>query len=107
MKYVKSLYGKFKSNWYIIAVGMYLLVFGYGQWTFQQKIEKANKAMAEELSTSRSMDRYEKGLAVYMPGSTCTVRATPDISKQLFVDLAMACARRHEMYLESIVVGKE
>jgi hypothetical protein len=45
------------------------------------------------------MKQYAEGKAVYMPGSSCVIRATPEISKQLFMDLATACAKKHEDFL--------
>ena len=88
-----------KENLFLIIIAVWFAAYS---WASAQKIEKATINMAEELSLSRSMDNYSQGKAVYMPGSNCVIRATPEISKQLFMDLSMACAKKHEDYLLSL-----
>ena len=98
MESIRKIWGWLKSNWFLLLIALWFA--GY-TWATANKIEIATKNMAEEISISRSMKHYAEGKAVYMPGSNCVIRATPEISKQLFMDLAMACAKKHEDFLAS------
>ena len=96
MESVRKLGRWFKSNWFLLLIAFWFA--GY-TWVTARKIEMATNNMTEEIAISRSMKQYAEGKAIYMPGSNCVIRATPDISKQLFIDLAMACAKKHEGFL--------
>lgn len=99
MELFKRIGKSLKENLFLIVIAIWFAAY---TWASAQKIENATINMAEELSLSRSMDNYSQGKAIYMPGSNCVIRATPEISKQLFMDLAMACAKKHEDYLLSL-----
>lgn len=98
MTFIKSIFNNLKQHWMLILVSIW---FGLYSWATVKKIESATEKIAKEMSLSKSFEKYENGDAVYMPGSACVIRATTVIDKQVFMDLAMACARKHEKYLES------
>ena len=99
MKYIRKIYNKIKENWFLILLMVWM---GLYTWASAKKIEQATEKMAMDISISRSMEQYESGKAIYMPGASCTVRATSDIDESLFIELAMACAKRHGNYLNSL-----
>ena len=98
MDSIRKISAWFKSNWFLILLAGWFAAY---TWASAKKIESATLNMAEEMAISRSMKLYAEGKAIYMPGSNCVIRATPEISKQLFMDLAMACAKKHEDYLST------
>ena len=97
MKLINSCLTWLKSNWFLLLLTLWLT--GYS-WATARKIEDVTTNMASEMRMDQSFKKYDAGAAVYFPGSACTIRATPEIDKQLFMDLAMACARKHEIYLQ-------
>ena len=88
MKYIRKIYNKIKENWFLILLLGWVCLY---MWASTKKIEQVT-----------SMEKYESGKAIYMPGASCTIRATSDIDESLFVELAMACAKRHGKYLNSL-----
>ena len=50
----------------------------------------------------RQENQINQGLAVYMPGASCVIKATSDIDIQKFRDLAAACSMKHMEFLEGI-----
>ena len=99
MNRLRAVWRWFVSNWFLLLIVVWFTGYAYMS---ANKIEMATMQMSEEMSISRSMKQYDEGKAVYMPGSNCVIRATPEISKQLFMDLAMACAKKHENYLGTL-----
>tara|TARA_R100001440_G_scaffold44959_1_gene64701 strand:+ start:316 stop:591 length:276 start_codon:yes stop_codon:yes gene_type:complete len=55
----------------------------------------------DAVESVRQENQINQGLAVYMPGASCVIKATPDIDIQKFKDLAAACSIKHLEYLES------
>ena len=99
MKHIREMINKLKENWVLIGLIIWLSLY---TWSSARKIEIATEKMAIDISISRSMEQYESGKAIYMPGASCTIRASSEIDSKLFVNLAMACASRHEKYLNSL-----
>ena len=99
MNYARKIYNKITENWFLILLMVWM---GLYTWASAKKIEQATEKMAIDISISRSMEQYESGKAIYMPGASCTIRATSEIDKSMFIDLAMACASRHEKFLTSL-----
>ena len=96
MKHISNILNWIKTNWFLLLLAAWFA--GY-TWASAKKIENVTTDMAKEMRMDQSFDKYDKGAAVYFPGAACTIRAAPDVDKQLFMDLAMACARKHELYL--------
>ena len=99
MKYIRKIYNKIKENWFLILLLGWVCLY---MWASTKKIEQVTEKMAMEISIASSMEKYESGKAIYMPGASCTIRETSDIDESLFVELAMACAKRHGKYLNSL-----
>ena len=61
-----------------------------------------NVVLQEEITRTRQQNQINQGLAVYMAGSSCVIKATADIDVPKFKDLASACTIKHLEYLEGI-----
>ena len=61
-----------------------------------------NVVLQEEITRTRQQNQINQGLAVYMAGSSCVIKATADIDVPKFKDLAAACTIKHLEYLEGI-----
>ena len=59
------------------------------------------------LEAVRINNELNQGLAVYMPGASCMIKATPDIDAFKFTDLAHACVTKHKEYLDTLVTIEE
>ena len=80
--------------------GIILLVAAYAALLVGMFYEFGNLSTAVE--SVRQENQINQGQAVYMPGSSCVIKATPDIDIQKFRDLAAACSMKHLEYLEGI-----
>ena len=80
--------------------GIILLVAAYAALLVGMFYEFGNLTTAVE--SVRQENQINQGLAVYMPGASCVIKATPDIDIQKFKDLAAACSIKHMEYLEGI-----
>ena len=92
MKYFTRFLAWIKENWFLILFAIFL---SFAMWVHASKIDSISKQFTE----SRLALREQQPDAVYLKGSSCVIRATPDVSKQVFMDLAMDCARKHEEFL--------
>ena len=59
------------------------------------------------LEAVRINNELNQGLAVYMPGASCTIKATADIDAFKFTDLAQACVVKHKEYLDTLITIEE
>ena len=60
-----------------------------------------NKSLEARVDTVRQENSFNEGIGFYMPGSSCVIKATPDVGIQKFKDMMSVCAARHLQYLES------
>jgi len=81
-------------------IGITLLAAAYAALLAGMFYEFGNLTTAVE--SVRQENQINQGQAVYMPGSSCVIKATPDIDIQKFRDLAAACSMKHMEYLEGI-----
>ena len=81
-------------------VGIMLLVAAYAALLVGMFYEFGNLNTVVE--SVRQENQINQGLAVYMPGASCVIKATADIDIQKFRDLAAACSMKHMEYLEGI-----
>tara|TARA_A100001011_G_scaffold386578_1_gene462721 strand:+ start:574 stop:846 length:273 start_codon:yes stop_codon:yes gene_type:complete len=80
--------------------GIILLITAYVALLLGMFYQFGNLSTAVE--SVRQENQINQGQAVYMPGSSCVIKATPDIDIQKFKDLAAACSMKHMEYLEGI-----
>ncbi len=83
-----------------IAIIITLLLVGASDIYRHYYIKKGIEAV-------RINNELNQGLAVYMPGASCTIKATSDIDAFKFTDLAQACVIKHREYLDTLVTIEE
>lgn len=60
-----------------------------------------SRSLEAKVDTVRQENSFNDGIGFYMPGSSCVIKATADVSIQKFKDMMAVCAARHLQYLES------
>ena len=60
-----------------------------------------SRSLEAKVDTVRQENTFNEGIGFYMPGSSCVIKATPDVGIQKFKDMMAVCAARHLQYLES------
>jgi len=60
-----------------------------------------SRSLEEKVDTVRQENTFNEGIGFYMPGSSCVIKATPDVGIQKFKDMLAVCSARHLQYLES------
>ena len=95
-----NLINKLRSKSMEIIIVLAILLVGISEIYSTIYIHKGLEAV-------RINNELNQGLAVYMPGASCMIKATPDIDAFKFTDLAQACVTKHKEYLDTLVTIEE
>ena len=95
-----NLINKIRSKAMEITIVLAILLVGASDIYRHYYIKKGIEAV-------RINNELNQGLAVYMPGASCMIKATPDIDAFKFTDLAHACVMKHKEYLDTLVTIEE
>ena len=95
-----NLINKLRSKSMEIIIVLAILLVGISEIYSTIYIHKGLEAV-------RINNELNQGLAVYMPGASCMIKATPDIDAFKFTDLAHACVMKHKEYLDTLVTIEE